>query len=100
MPSEHPFGHAARSGECQNALVVARAIDIGNLLVIISAIISARVDHLEKICRWKLLVIADHNELLCSRYRSQRILWRDLACFVDYENIKGQFAGSQKLSDG
>jgi hypothetical protein len=39
MPSEHPFGHAARSGKCQNALVVARAIDVDSFLVLLIAVV-------------------------------------------------------------
>ena len=91
MPSQHPFSHAPRSRKRQNAFVVPHAIDGGNLLVLLVAIITTSVDHFEKVCWWKLFVIPNHNHLFCSRDRSQGILRCNLARFVYNEHVKGQF---------
>src|SRR4030088_2609708 len=71
MPSEHALWHAAAARECQNAFVVARtrSVYVRNFAVFF---IAASADSFEKIGRRKLLVVADHNDLLRPRHDSKR----------------------------
>jgi hypothetical protein len=90
MPRKHSFRHAARSRESQDAFIVTRTLNICQYFVLrfIVCVITAGIDHLEKISGRKLLVVAYNNDLLRTRHNPERIFGRNLTGLVDHEKIE------------
>ena len=65
---------------------------------VIFFILISRIDHLEKVRRWKLFVVTDHHDLTGARDNAKRILWRNLTCFVDHEDAEVNPTRRKKLS--
>src|SRR3954471_9826908 len=107
MPFEHPWREAPRLAEWQDALKLSgprRAIEelSCRVLLLVFRIVVCRAvgaETIEEGCRGKLLLVADHHDLVCSGNRPERIFRPDLACLVDHEQVERHDAGRKKLSD-
>ncbi len=93
MPSQHPLSHILGGTQTENALHVAgvQFRRVGRVIVI---------DHpLKESRRRQLTIVADDNDLLAARNRSECINRRNLAGFVNHQHFESQTARLQKLGD-
>src|SRR5262249_9194923 len=98
VPSKHAFGHTPSTRKSKNTFEITRCVGLDLLFrgILVAVIISC-IHHFEKVCRRKLLMIADNYNLFGACNNSERILWRDLAGLINNEKIEGKSSWLNKL---
>lgn|SRR4029450_4019393 len=98
VPREHALGHASSARKRKNAFEMARSASAGGCFELILGIVISSIDHLEKVSWWKLLVVADNNDLFGARDNAQRILRSNLTRFVNDKEVEANSGRCKELS--
>jgi hypothetical protein len=87
VPAQHPLRNPSGSRKRKDAFKI--PCSSRNIRRFRNFFVIVRGGHLEKVCRRKLLIVSDDNDLTAASDHAESLLGRDLTRFIDYYKVEG-----------